>query len=29
MLSVMRIVNRPKGWYEAGPVVPGTAEKER
>lgn len=29
MLSVMWIVNRPKGWYEAGPAVPGPAEKER
>lgn len=29
MLSVMWIVNRPKGWYEAGPAVRRTAEKER
>lgn len=29
MLSVGWIVNRPQDWYEAGPVVPGTAEKER
>jgi ACR3 family arsenite transporter len=29
MLSVVWIVNRSKGWYEAGPAVRRNAEKER
>lgn len=29
MLSVVWIVNRSKGWYEAGPAVRSNAEKER
>ena len=29
MLSVVWIVNRSKGWYEAGAAVRRNAEKER